>query len=739
MQTSPFFHVFREQATNWKNQLNRLQVVLDDWLDVQRRFIYLEGVFNSPDIISILVKATGNFRKAEKDFSMITKRAVQLRLVIKITSIPNIGSILQSLNDSLLSLQKELSDYLEKQRSLFPRFFFIGDEDLLEIIGKSSAISEIQRHFGKMFEGLSQVGVDGNAVVSMGCSEGETVEFITPVQITPAVHQTLSSIEKEMRASLNKLLLNVIIEFEEFWSNMTVEGLKNIINKHAAQVVLLCFFVTSTASTEKGIQHKQLPGSIDEIVKFIQILSQIVFTNLTPVARYSVQQLITEAVHHRNLSKEIVGIESINSFEWTRFLRFYLNRANGDLTANIGDASFKYGFEYLGLCPSLVRTPLTDRVYLTMAQALYAKLGGSPFGPAGTGKTETVKNMGHHLGRLVLVFNCDETFDFKAMGRIFVGLCHCGSWGCFDEFNRLDEQMLSAVSQQIQTIQVGLKSNIPTIQILGRKVPLNHNIGIFITMNPGYAGRVELPDNLKQLFRTMAMNKPDTDLIAEVLLFSQGFASAEYLAPKFVLLFSMSKESLSNQTHYDFGLRAMKSVLTNAGQLIRANPITDDENRATNESRLLVSSIVNALFPKLLSPDLIKLKRLMDDIFPGITAQSITQTELLSTIKEVSEQSGWIDSEIWVQKIVQLYYIQQTNHGFMLVGSSATGKTSAWKTLLRVLTKIDKQESESYVINPKSVTKILYLRFPLYTLFHQKVKNLTVSTSILLILYLKIA
>ena len=68
-----------------------------------------------------------------------------------------------------------------------------------------------------------------------------------------------------------------------------------------------------------------------------------------------------------------------------------------------------------------------------------------------------MKALGHQLGRFVLVFNCDETFDFQAMGRIFVGLCQVGAWGCFDEFNRLEERMLSAVSQQIQSIQESLK------------------------------------------------------------------------------------------------------------------------------------------------------------------------------------------------------------------------------------------------------------------------------------------
>ena len=96
------------------------------------------------------------------------------------------------------------------------------------------------------------------------------------------------------------------------------------------------------------------------------------------------------------------------------------------------------------------------------------RMGGNPFGPAGTGKTESVKMLGAMLGRFVLVFNCDESFDFNAMGRIFVGLCQVGAWGCFDEFNRLEERILSAVSQQILNIQVGLQQLCTNIQILGK-------------------------------------------------------------------------------------------------------------------------------------------------------------------------------------------------------------------------------------------------------------------------------
>ncbi|VDN34878.1 unnamed protein product [Cylicostephanus goldi] len=131
---------------------------------------------------------------------------------------------------------------------------------------------------------------------------------------------------------------------------------------------------------------------------------------------------------------------STQCWTWQKQLRFYL--VGDAVVARQVNSEFAYTYEYQGNTAKLVHTPLTDKCYLTLTQAMYMGLGGNPYGPAGTGKTESVKALASLFGRQVLVFNCDEGIDVHSMSRIFIGIVQCGAWGCFDEFNRLDQVIL---------------------------------------------------------------------------------------------------------------------------------------------------------------------------------------------------------------------------------------------------------------------------------------------------------
>lgn len=254
------------------------------------------------------------------------------------------------------------------------------------------------------------------------------------------------------------------------------------------------------------------------------------------------------------------------------------------------------------------------------------------------GKTESVKALAGCLGRQVLVFNCDEGIDFLSMGRIFIGLVKCGAWGCFDEFNRLKEDQLSAISQQIQIIQDAIKIKSSPINLLNRNVEVDFNAGIFVTLNPagkGYGGRSRLPDNLKALFRPVAMGAPDNELIAEVNLVTEGFSGAKDLASKIVSLFKLSRQLLSPQQHYDWGLRALKAVLNSGGRLIQKHRAEGQNLTPEIESEILIKAVRVNTLSKLTYQDTGKFLALIGDVFPGVQSADITGGELEEAIREV--------------------------------------------------------------------------------------------------------
>ena len=198
------------------------------------------------------------------------------------------------------------------------------------------------------------------------------------------------------------------------------------------------------AGGDKHAMKKELAQENIDLNNLIALVRE----SISSCLRKCVNTLIILDVHARDVVDKFVrdSILSSKEFAWESVLRFYWDLKKDDCDIRQCTGSFAYCYEYQGLNGRLVITPLTDRCVMTLTTALSFFLGGAPAGPAGTGKTETVKDLAKGLALRCVVTNCGETMDFVACGIIFSGLIQTGFWGCFDEFNRINVEVLSVVS-----------------------------------------------------------------------------------------------------------------------------------------------------------------------------------------------------------------------------------------------------------------------------------------------------
>lgn len=158
------------------------------------------------------------------------------------------------------------------------------------------------------------------------------------------------------------------------------------------------------------------------------------------------------------------------------------------------------------------------------------------------------------------------------------------------------------------------------------------------------------------------------------MLFSQGIVTAEELAGKIVLLFTLCEEQLSTQPHYDFGLRALKSVLTGAGELKRkAIAVSDDAMAAASstqgmvvvETEVLIRSTCDTVLPKLVAEDIPLFTSLLHAVFPGSELPNIQEDQLVEAIKKVCEEDSLEFGDEWAQKVLQLKQVGLNIRFFM--------------------------------------------------------------------------
>eukprot|EP01034_Spumella_vulgaris_P027167 gene27167-33850_t len=399
----------RTFVDTWRSKLMHFQETLDEWLTCQRNWMYLETIFGSADIIRQLPGPAKTFQAVDKSWKMIMKATNEDNNALKAgTHDKTRKDTFKSHNANLDQIQKDLEDYLETKRMAFPRFYFLSNDELLEILSQAKEPRAVQPHLRKCFDNLVKLEFGSEPgsidILAMFSSENERVSLGKNLKARGNVEEWLTAVEKKMKESLHGYMKAGLLDYD-------TKPRDEWIAHHPGQIVATVAQMTWARETERVLRSDDpIAGMKQWAIEYKAELQKLIVKirgSLPKLVRYIIVALVTTDVHARDIIDELCEreVRDVHDFLWQQQLRYYWDLEIDNCMIKHSDAKVNYGYEYMGATSRLVITPLTDRCWLTLTGSYALKLGAAPAGPAGTGKTESSKDLAKAMGIQCVVFN----------------------------------------------------------------------------------------------------------------------------------------------------------------------------------------------------------------------------------------------------------------------------------------------------------------------------------------------
>ncbi|XP_055696351.1 dynein axonemal heavy chain 10 [Lutzomyia longipalpis] len=727
MSFSPVIGPFLDDVKEWEKKLSLVSEIIDAWINVQAKWLYLEGIFIGTNIRDELTIEAQQFDSIDREYREIMQHCAKELNVIPVCMMPNRLETFKRLSSGMERCQKALDDFLVKKRQIFPRFYFISSDELLSILGRTRENPlTIQSYIIKMFDNVRSLktsqmddisshlpptaqGVELQmprptklmSVVGMIAENGELLNFRNAVPLNGGAEEWMNAILSEMQLSNRYVSKKAIYDFGIHKECPRLSWIQS----YPTMVVVVANQIWWTAQVEE-VFAKIEEGNRDAMKEYLETqnaqlecIVAVIRGELTPRERQKLKILTIIDIHARDTIDGFVQDSVCDSqeFRWDRQLRFYWLKEFDNIVVVQCGGRFMYGYEYVGLTSRLVMTPQTDRIYLAITQALTLNLSVALEGGAGTGKTEIIKDLAKTMALLCVVTNCGHGLDYPAFTAILCGLVQCGVWGCFDEFNRIDITLLNVISTRLQAIRSALVMKTFHMIFDDREIQLDRKVGIFVTIHPAYLGRTELSQSIKSFFRPITCLAPDYEAICMILLFSEGFTAAKLLARKMTTLYKLAKSQLSRQNHYDWGIRSLMTILTQVGEMKRNQP------DGCVESAIVVRVLRDVNFIKLIPDDVRIFLNLIKDLFPGESMEGHGgDAQINNAIAESYRTLRYATVGEQEIKVRQLWETITSHHTVMLLGGTGGGKSTVQRILLEALNSHLNWIVKSITLNPKA-------------------------------------
>ncbi|XP_044764010.1 dynein axonemal heavy chain 1-like [Coccinella septempunctata] len=636
--------------------MTNLKDILIFYEKLQEKFYHLLPFFTFIKENEETLEQTEDFNKV-KEFKTGLYPTLQNENVFDILKKQDILEEIQEYFKLFENIYSGVRRYLDSIRTKFPRFYFLSNEELIEILSNIILDEKIiQKYMKKSIEGITELIIRNKNIIGIKSRYNEEIYLKNYVTID----RKLVNVFIETEEALHKKMMQEV-------STATKSDLNDekILSDSLGQVLFIALQIFCTFLSHQVINgHK---NNLKDISSMVENYTQWIRKNKEQNSKRNVLKSIIISLIQQEDFLMRISTEKIkeNDFIWLTRLKYYLE--NDICILRVLNLSFTYGYEFYSDFSPGICTPYTERCNISLISAYSRYKYGAIQGEACSGKTETFKNLAVALGVHYKIISCSDFLTFKILQRLLLGCSKGNMWLCLDEMNKIDFSVLSSMSDLLRDFN--------RLKI----VEDDRRIRSFVcmTLSPTFPSLSKLPMTFKSQFRSICMIQMDLCMLSELTLTALGFKSAKYLSKCIDCLFKTLTDVLTKKS-YKFSLKLLRKILETCDGSFDLPP---DE-----EKGIFVKTVEETIQPMLSLDDTVIFKEIIDSVFEKSNVYETKQGDLRVKLVSHLENNHLHPEPSYVDRILQVEEALTSKQNVILLGDIFAGKTKATSALYNLKT-----------------------------------------------------